>query len=598
MNIERNDMNASNPFVVESPEKLAPNELVDLFVEKFTKIEVLKERKHTFLWGSRGSGKSMMLRYLDPQCQTITHGSITKALERERFFAVYCPCKEGQLNKTDLKLLSEDARSVITEHMLILNVLDTLIDSMQRQFPQYHEEWSSFAEHVINLFDRASIASSKAEADITEDLSKKPLGWLRELVAIESRKLCKFLRDNALLSGRADYQGVTSGYHDFLLPCLKSLQKIPGLLSVAIFVLLDDADRLSDDQQRVLNTWVANRDQSTVCFKISAQHNEYRTFLTRGGGLIEQPHDYSEIDTDEVYTRSKSDYFNKVRLIAERRLKIYNVKTREIKEFLPPDPTEEALFQKIRLATEKEWEQSQGPGRKQDFMTRYAKARLFQRLKANKQRKSYAGFENLVHLSSGVVRDFLEPCYLMFDRCVEKGKDPQLIASIPPGVQNEIIFRYSEDFIILRFKKIRKDLPVEQWTVVDKLATLIESLGRLFYERLHDPDAREARLFSFTVHGTISSEIEEVLNLGLRYRYFQLRTYSTKEGGGRLKWYILNRLLCPVYKLDPTGFEGRISLTPEFLKIACENPGRFVQLRLKLSDAFPKSKIDFYLTEE
>jgi len=141
-------------------------------------------------------------------------------------------------------------------------------------------------------------------------------------------------------------------------------------------------------------------------------------------------------------------------------------------------------------------------------------------------------------------------------------------------------------------------LPVEQWTVVDKLATLIESLGRLFYARLHDPDAREARLFSFTVHGTISSEIEEVLNLGLRYRYFQLRTYSTKEGGGRLKWYILNRLLCPVYKLDPTGFEGRISLTPEFLKIACENPGRFVQLRLKLSDAVPKSKIDFYLTGE
>lgn len=597
MNIESGDMNTSNPFVVESPEKLTAKELVDLFVERFTRIESLKEVKHTFIWGSRGSGKSMMLRYLDPQCQAIIHGSIKRALERERFLAIYCPCKEGQLNKTDLKLLSEDARSVVTEHMLILNVLDRLIDSMERQFLQHREEWVSFAGNVINLFDRASIASSKAEADAVEDPCKNPLSWLRELVAAENRKLCKYLRDNALFCGRANYQGVTSGYHDFLLPCLKSLQKIPGLSSTIIYILLDDADRLSEDQQRVLNTWVANRDQSTVCFKISAQHNEYKTFLTRSGGLVEQPHDYSEIDTDELYTRSKSDYFNKVRLIAERRLEIYHVKTTEITKFLPPDPREEELLQKIRVATAGEWEQKKGPGQKQDFMTRYVNARLFQELRARKQRKSYAGFENLVHLSSGVVRDFLEPCYLMFDRCVEKGQDPQSIASIPPSTQDEIIFRYSEDFLIMRFEKIRKDLPVEQWTIVDKLATLIESLGRLFYERLHDPEAREARLFSFTVQGVLSRELEEVLDLGLRHRYFQLRTYSTKTGGGRVKWYILNRLLCPVYKLDPTGFEGRISLTPELLKIACESPDRFVRLRLKLSDVTPESRIDYFLSE-
>lgn len=585
-----------NPFVVESPEKLSAQELVDLFVQDYTKIEALKEMKHTFLWGSRGSGKSMMLRFLDPQCQALVYGSIEKALEKEKFFAIYTPCKEGQLNKTDLKLLSKDARSVITEHMLILVIMDRLIDSLQRQFPKHSEDWKAFSEYVLSLFDHASIASSKAGADKFTDISEKPLDWLKKLVEEENIKLCKYLRDNALRGVHATYEGATSGYHDFLLPCLKNLQKFNLMSSSVFYVLLDDAHRLTEDQQSVLNTWVANRDQSVVCFKISAHINEYKTFLTQSGGLIEQPHDYSEIDTDELYTHSKGDYSKKVRLIAERRIGKCNLKT-NIDELLQPSPNEEKLFEKIRAETSKEWEQKNCPGRKQDFITRYAKARLFQELKARKQRKSYAGFENLVHISSGIVRDFLEPCYLMFDRLVEKGYDPQTITSIPPAIQNEVIFRYSEDFLVMRFAKIKKELPPEQWTNVSKLATLIESLGRLFYERLHDPEAREARLFSFTVNGALSNSLEEVLNLGLRYRYFQLRTYSTKEGGGRMNWYILNRLLCPVYKLDPSGFEGRLSLTPEVLEIACEKPNAFVKLRLKQKDDLPKSaKMDYYLT--
>jgi hypothetical protein len=36
-----------------------------------------------------------------------------------------------------------------------------------------------------------------------------------------------------------------------------------------------------------------------------------------------------------------------------------------------------------------------------------------------------------------------------------------------------------------------------------------------------------------------------------------------------------------MYKLDPTGFEGRISLTPELLELGCLNPEKFVRLRLR-----------------
>ena len=182
-----------------------------------------------------------------------------------------------------------------------------------------------------------------------------------------------------------------------------------------------------------------------------------------------------------------------------------------------------------------------------------------------------------------MVRDFLDPCYLMFDDCLRGGQRPEQITAIPPSVQNDVIFRYSEDLLLMKFEDIRKDLPPEQWGSLKGLRTLIESLGRLFYQRLHDPQSREARLFSFSVRGAVPEPIEDILRLGVRNRYFQHRTYSSKEGGGRENWYILSRRLCPVFKLDPTGFEGRISLTVEDLTLACEDPQRFLRRRLRSS---------------
>jgi len=262
-------------------------------------------------------------------------------------------------------------------------------------------------------------------------------------------------------------------------------------------------------------------------------------------------------------------------------LEFATVPVKNIDVFLPAEAGGIALVEKRKAETREEWEKVGKPGRLRDYVYRYATARLFQYLKEHRQQKSYAGFQNMVDLSSGIVRDFLEPCYLMFNKCVAQGSDPKMIKCIPPAIQDEVLFKYSEEFILQKFDDIRKGLPTEKWTQVEALATLVASLGQLFYERLQDPEAREARLFSFTVRGQVPSDIDEILRLGAVHRYFQVRTYSKKEGGGRERWYILNRRVCPVFKLDPTGFEGRISLTPELLRLACENPEKFVRLRLR-----------------
>ncbi|WP_428305424.1 hypothetical protein [Lacipirellula sp.] len=579
---------ATNPFVVETPEKLSPQEIVALFIEKHTPIETLKQRKHTFIWGSRGSGKSMMARYLEPRCQHLLVGGLEAFFQSANpYLAIYCPCKEGHLNRSELQLLDRSSALTISEHAINLLVADRSVACLRSQFPPGFFEANrlvNFARRVVGLFDRASIAASLEIADATIKVDDGPLEWLQAILDAENRSIARYLQSLALHRVPAAYTGATSGYHDFLLPFFRLVKSLPKLESASSYILLDDADRLTTDQQSVVNEWMANRDHAVVCLKVSSRRDHYRTMTTRSGSTLEQPHDYSEIDVDELYTRSKSEFWEKVRLISDKRLELAKLSTRDIREFLPADAGETALLERMREEAATEWEEVGQPGRKNDFVHRYAVPRLFQHLRTTKKRKSYAGFDTLVDLSSGVVRDFLEPCYLMFDAVVSTGISPVDITSIPPKIQDDVIYRYSEEFLLGKFESLRQELPPEKWGTLDRLRTLVESLGRLFFKRLHDPDAREPRVFSFTVRGVLSPEAREVLALGEQQRYFQHRTYSSKEGGGRDDWYILNRRLCPVYKLDPSGFEGRVQLAAEMVDLACQDTDRFVRTRLKVHE--------------
>jgi hypothetical protein len=256
---------------------------------------------------------------------------------------------------------------------------------------------------------------------------------------------------------------------------------------------------------------------------------------------------------------------------------------KDLEDYLPTDPEQDSLLAEIKIATAEEWEKVGKPGSQSDYVHRYAVPRLFRELRDTKKRRNYAGFENIVHLSSGVARYFLEPCYLMVDSLLSQGRKTEVKEQIPPAVQQDVLYKYSEEFI-LDLEKIRKDLDPKKDSVLDRLGILLNSLGRLFYENLTNVQSREARLFSFTVRGDLSADAREVLDLAIRYRYFQLRTYSTKEGGGREKWYVLNRRLCPVYKLDPTGFGGRLSLQSAHLDLAMRETEKFVTLRMKRGD--------------
>lgn len=583
---------SENPFAVHSPDALkeVPAEtIVDLFIEDHTQLDNVKEKKHTFIWGPRGSGKSFMLRYLEPQCRFEEYSTPEQFFESDQpFLGIYTPCKKGEIDKTELDLLDDRASQVISEHLLNLTVAEETLSTLDSQFPEEHFDEKSlveFAERIIGLFDSGSITSSKEYASDRYELEEDPIKWLQELFISEKRNIAHYLQELSL-NPNTNYTGATSGYHDFLLPLMDSVQDLLGRQDTPIYIFLDDAFHLFEEQQEVINTWIANRDQSTLCVKVSSSRSRYQTFETKGPGMIELTHDYTEVDFEELYTNEDKQYAKKVRNIVEKRLELSDVPTDDIEEFLPEREFEQKKLEEISEQLKEEWIEEGKPGRRNDYITRYSKARLFQELAKGKTKKYYCGFNELVHISSGVVRNFLEPCQLMVNEVKRQGKDIDEIDHIPPKIQSEVMRQNAEDFLQEAPEKIAKSLSQEEMQYLDDLKTLIRSLGELFYKRLIDPESRQPRVDSFTVNGEISddSDLGKVLKLGERIGYFKVSTYSKKGGGGRSDWYILNRRLAPMFKIDPTAFEGRLTLRPELLEIGCEDPHEFVRRRLGLDE--------------
>ena len=103
-----------NPFEIKTPEQNSAKDIVELFVDVFTDFKQVLEKGHTFLNGPRGSGKSMMFRYIMPDCQKIAHDINIRDLD---FFSIYVPIKLTSINIPDLGRLEHHAKIILNEHL-------------------------------------------------------------------------------------------------------------------------------------------------------------------------------------------------------------------------------------------------------------------------------------------------------------------------------------------------------------------------------------------------------------------------------------------------------------------------------------------------
>ncbi len=570
-----------NPFEIKTPEQNSAQDIVDLFVDVFTDFKQVLEKGHTFLNGPRGSGKSMMFRYIMPDCQIIAKKKEITTLD---FFSIYVPIKLTNINLPDLGRLEHHAKFILNEHLLATYVVSKAIESILKVFDgklnEYTSEIKSFFEKdFLRLVSYSGYKLTEANANSGEEYFQQMATVISEM----NRECLRYCKDIALSKDVSEgYFGSIVDFMDFVYPLFTKLKLLPFFpQDNPLFILIDDAGYLNEPQTKVLNTWVSYRTTKDICFKISTQL-DYKTHLTVNGKRIDSPHDYSEINISTVYSSTKSRYNERIEQIVKRRIHKYlgfPLDDIDVNKFFPEDEKQRLEIEKL---SEEIKQKNHNPDKSYagvDAVKRYAVPDYIKKLQQEHRsgfNYSYAGFDQLVAISSGIIRHFLAPAQEMFSETISINGN-NLPDFISDSIQDRIIKKYSTEFLTDEFDKIRTDNTGTDLINADKLYNLIDSLGELFHKILVS-NVSERRVFSVALTDRPDEDLREILDMGEQYGYLHKSTIGNKQGTGRNRLYILSRILAPHFKLDPRSFAGYQFMESATLKIALTDKKRFLNV--------------------
>ena len=569
-------MKKGNPFKITTPEDLTAEETVKLFVDVFSDFKQITDPGHIIIKGPRGTGKSMMLRFLEPDCQCLDKRTTISSLP---FIAIYIPLKNTNFRLAELQRFeNKHAATLINEHLMITHCLIKAFSSIGKLIDDSIvdlKDANQFYTSAVEILSLTSILS--AENDSVPVVFETIIGQLKKLY----REIMNYINLSSFSTKIEPYSGPLFDYNDYCVPLLTELSKLISNNNTTIYLLLDDAHFLSLTQTKILNTWVSSRSSRKVSLKISTQYN-YKTYYTMNGATIDTPHDYTELDIATVYTEdsstSKNTYYRRIEDIVKKRLKMFDISV-GAKEFFPCDVEQEEKIKEIEKDYIHKFEKGDNRGtNRTDDARRYARPDYIKSLggvSKSSSTYSYSGFGQLVNISSGVVRYFLQQAHLMYARQEALLEGEKEVLFINPSIQNEVVRESANKALFDELEAYTQEGHEESYPKEDiqRLSNLIQGLGVLFRKKLLS-DQSERRVFSIAISDQISDEVNRILNIGLQLGYFHKSTIGRKNAGsiGRLRLYVLNRRLAPIWNLDPNGFAGYLFLKNQVLEDAIKNP--------------------------
>jgi len=588
------NVEAKNPFQYQTPDSIKTDDALSIFVDVFKDFYHAINIGNTFIHGPRGSGKSMMFRIMRPDCQKKKLG---KELHELPFYAIHIPVKDTSLRISDIDKLEKNyGANYLNEHFMILYFSICLFDALANEdFSKYEKS----KEEAVNFYNKTFLSKLKLTGwkenlEVRNDFSSanEVFEAITEICStLQSFFTRDFVVKISLNPEMITYEGALCLYSDFLLPLIKAIRKFDFMPKAPLFLMVDDADELNFTQTQILNSWVSFRSTNDLSFKISTQL-KYKTFFATTGSKIDSPHDYFELDLTEAYTSDKKEKYNSnVKDIIEKRLKVIGNIVATAEEYFPKD---EKQFQEIEelkkelvqkkmeelLQTSKSTDKKYLEKAAYDYAYRYATSEYMKILEKTGEghghNYSYAGFNSLVHLSSNIIRNFLDLASKMYIAAFNSINTE--VKYIPLKIQNNEIETYSDWFLDSNFETIIGDqkLNADELDKYKKLYNLIDSLGQAF-SRFFKSDLSERRMFSFYFEDEASKELDAVLKIGVSNGYFHRSAKSNKTGTGRAKLYVLNRMLAPLYRLDPVSFSGYLFLRADKIEMAMNRPKDFIK---------------------
>lgn len=325
-----------NPFSVTKATEFTDSEILEYWVNFNTKenisVETIlnpKEFLPKYVIGSKGCGKTHILRYFSYSVQKLRNNTIEDTLEKEKYIGFYSIISGMNSTKFKGKGIDNDQWGAVFEYYFELYICDNLLNTIREILLQLDIDRSietKIVEAILLLFNNQqnikNVLTFENLVDFLNELRRK----------IDSQVL------NAAFTRKLDYEDVkilfTPGDLIFGIPnvILNYLDKFKDVKFIFIF---DEYERLFEWQKKFVNTLVWDK-KIPVTFWIGARRYGYTTRETKHGQEMKSGSEFQPVDLDniirnneELYKQFAEKLFTN-RLVKYYQLKGLNVESKEV----------------------------------------------------------------------------------------------------------------------------------------------------------------------------------------------------------------------------------------------------------------------------
>ena len=519
-----------NPFEFEAAIRFTPEEMVDYFIDDHNFARFVNSQRNVFLLGDRGTGKTMMLRYYSLPVQMCKHkreAMNQEPAEQLKLIGVYIPCRNTALAKPEPELLEPHVGRLMGEHFMVVAVVNALAEALA-SVPNLvtNNEAALIRDEMQFVFQWEMLAN----VPVFEALKRAAM---RESVAVQ----------HALNNRDPDssYDNAVT-FSSVVLPLIDLLTtNVTKLKNSHFNFMFDDAEALSDLQNSTLNTWIASRNTAKISFKVATSLVDQKSLRTTAGGELLERHDFIRVNMEQDFQNTDAAFYKLAKDIIERRLNKTQIDIKA-EDFFPINPQMADDLEKAEAKARNDAETrfpEGSPKQIRDFVYKYSRAYYFRLRSPRANRPPYSGFSLIVHVSTGVIRYLLEPCYEMYDAALSRLKDenekPQ---QIEPSIQTDRLEDLSKrrwDWIKECFNNSVRDCKRED---AKHLAQLLDNLAILLKHRLHHHSSEpRAITFSVAAENKLDKQKKAALfhlfEIARRAQILFKRTSSGKDEGRR-----------------------------------------------------------------
>ncbi|VUS51928.1 hypothetical protein QCH01_02135 [Raoultella ornithinolytica] len=495
-------------------------------------FESLISNKNHIILGSRGSGKTALIKMLSHECLTkLKDEKARKIIEQRSFIATYIPLKVEWVNSIG----DIDDNNLLFKWSLNLSSCARFLDTIRSCLHSYVED------EIDRIIKEKSICNKISElwlskklntiTDIYDDLE---ITEYKKNIIFNKMKLGLALNDDDLMVGL----NFNTDLFKPLIMALSTVRKEIGLSNSSTFcVCIDEAEFLTKEHHRILNTHM--RSYNEIVFKITTMPYRHYTLETVTGTPLNMGHDFDYLNIDKQGLHGSSnnnshDFFeNFADKLFRKRINNSSIINKDItlesllgnsilidspKDVLPDDKLMEKVREYCDSSTIKRAERlfEQDYSLFESSVSRKLRGTLilkdsFQRYKGNASPFIFSGYSLIVRCSDGNPRRLLRLFNYLFSKNIESCTELKPLSDKEQGAKLKE-FSYSElDGL---------NLEVDGKKAFD----LFTTIGRFLKDKLHTDkiNTDTYNSFSFDVEDdNVWKYIETAVDLGLIYPDFR-----------------------------------------------------------------------------